>query len=66
MVYLVILERELRSCKIAVGVTISLNGYIFIPYLISLIMFFNKKYLIIKITSYFGIYYWSKNTYKGC
>ena len=42
--YLVILERELRGCKIAVGAIVLLNGYIFIPYLVSLIIFFNKKY----------------------
>ena len=44
MAYLTILERELRGCKIAVGSTVPLNGYIFIPYLTSIIIFFNKKH----------------------
>ena len=44
MTYLTTLEIELRGCKIAVGVTVPLNSYIFIPYLVNLIIFFNKKY----------------------
>ena len=44
MAYLVTLERELKGCKIAVGAIVPLNGYIFIPYLASLIIFFNKKH----------------------
>ena len=42
--YLATFERELRGCKITVGATVPLNGYIFIPYLVSLIIFFNKKH----------------------
>ena len=42
--YLITLERELRDCKITIGATIPLNGYIFIPYLTNLIIFFNKKH----------------------
>ena len=44
MVYLATLEKELRGYKIAVGATVFLNGYIFISYLTSLIIFFNKKH----------------------
>ena len=66
MSYLATLEREWRGCKIAVGATFPLNGYIFIPYLASLIIFFNKKHLIIKMAPHFGTYHWSKNTGQGC
>ena len=64
--YLTILEKELRGCKIAIGATVPLNGYIFIPYLASLIIFFNKKHLIIKMTPHFNTYHWSKNNGQGC
>ena len=66
MTYLTTLKREWRDCKIAVGATFPLNGYIFILYLASLIIFFNKKHLIIKMTPHFGTYHWSKNTDQGC
>ena len=44
MAYLVTLKRELKCCKIAIGDIVPLNGYIFISYLVSLIIFFNKKH----------------------
>ena len=44
MTYLITLKIELKGCKIVVGAIVPLNDYIFISYLISLIIFFNKKY----------------------
>ena len=48
MAYLATLEKELRGCKITVGATVPLNDYIFIPYLASLIIFFNKNIELLK------------------
>ena len=42
--YLATLERELRGCKIAVGGYCSSQRLYSIPYLASLIIFFNKKH----------------------
>ena len=42
--YLATLEREWRGCKIAVGGYCSSQRLYFIPYLASLIIFFNKKH----------------------
>ena len=42
--YLTTLEREWRGCKIAIGGYCTSQRLYFIPYLTSLIIFFNKKY----------------------
>ena len=64
--YLATLERELRGCKIAVGDYCSSQRLYSIPYFACLIIFFNKKHLVIKMAPHFDTYHWSKNTVHEC
>ena len=65
MAYLATLERELRGCKIVVSGYCSSQRIYSISYLTSLIIFFNKKLRIIKMTLHFGTYHWNKNIVYG-
>ena len=50
----------------AVGGYCSSQRLYFISYLAYLIIFFNKKHLIIKMAPHFDTYHWNKNTVHGC